>query len=126
MTPRLARKLAESGLKEIRVPTEELVGLYIASDLVNEETGEIYAEAGDEITEALMEALNEAALDELPTLAIDHITVGPSTRNPLAVDKNTSREAALIDIYRGMQPGEPPTLETAETDRKSTRLNSSH
>ncbi len=114
MTPRLARKLQEGGLKEQLVLPDELVGRYLAVDLVNEQTGEIYAEAGDEITEALLKKLDEAGIDTVPTLAIDHINVGPYIRNTLAADKNATREDALIDIYRVMRPGEPPTLDTAE------------
>ncbi|GAB6051412.1 DNA-directed RNA polymerase subunit beta [Magnetospira thiophila] len=114
MTPRLARKLTEAGLTEQLITLEELVGRYIASDLINEETGEIFCEAGDELTEEILEALEKAGITEIPTLAIDHITVGPYIRNTLAIDKNTTREEALIDIYRVMRPGEPPTLETAE------------
>ncbi len=119
ITPRLAKRLTDAGLKEIRVAEQELAGRYIALDIVNEETGEIYAEAGDEITEELMTALNEANVKELPTLNIDHINVGAYIRNTLATDKNNSREDALIDIYRVMRPGEPPTLETAEAMLKS-------
>ena len=114
LTPRLLRQLEEKGLEEILVPDEDLIGRYVASDLVNNKSGEIYAEAGDEITIQAMEILNEAGIDEIPTLAIDHINVGPYIRNTLKVDKNSTREEALIDIYRVMRPGEPPTLETAE------------
>ncbi len=66
-----------------------------------------------------MEALTEADIKELPTLNIDHVNVGAYIRNTLASDKNNSREDALIDIYRVMRPGEPPTLETAEAMLKS-------
>src|SRR5690349_9098326 len=114
ITPRLARKLAEQGLKESQVPNEDLVGRYSAVDLVDENSGEIFAEAGDELTMAILEAIEKAGIKELPTLNIDHLNVGGYIRNTLAVDKNTSREEALIDIYRVMRPGEPPTLETAE------------
>ncbi|MSP80567.1 MAG: DNA-directed RNA polymerase subunit beta [Rhodospirillales bacterium] len=114
LTPRLLRQLEEKGLEEILVPDEDLIGRYVAGDLVNQKSGEIYAEAGDEITVQAMEILNEAGIDEIPTLAIDHINVGPYIRNILKVDKNSTREEALIDIYRVMRPGEPPTLETAE------------
>jgi DNA-directed RNA polymerase subunit beta len=114
MTPRTARKLRESGLTEIHVAPEDLVGSYVAQDIVNEETGEIFSEAGEELTLNLLADLEKAGVTELPTLAIDHINVGPYIRNTLAVDKNTCREEALIDIYRVMRPGEPPTLETAE------------
>ena len=115
ITPRLVRELQEKGLEEHQVPEEDLIGRYVAVDLVNEESGEIYAEAGQEITSAVLEALNNAKIEEIPTLAIDHVNVGPYIRNTLAVDKNSARDEALIDIYRVMRPGEPPTLETAET-----------
>ncbi len=114
MTPRLLRQLAEKGMEEQVVTDEELIGRYVASDIINVETGEVYVEAGDEIVEDTLEMLAEAGVDVIDTLAIDHVNVGPYIRNTLAVDKNTSRDEALIDIYRVMRPGEPPTLETAE------------
>ncbi len=80
----------------------------------NEETGEIYAEAGDEITDALLAQVEAGKIAELPVLSIDHVSVGPYIRNTLLIDKNATREDALIDIYRVMRPGEPPTLDTAE------------
>ncbi len=119
VTPRLARKLVEDGLKEVLIPETELYGRYISGDIINEETGEIYAEAGDEITEESLAPLVEAGIKVLSTLDIDHVNVGPYIRNTLAIDKNVTREDALIDIYRVMRPGEPPTLETAEAMLKS-------
>ncbi|WP_428683619.1 DNA-directed RNA polymerase subunit beta [Reyranella sp.] len=115
MTPRLLNKLKEAGLTEVRVSAEELIGRYAALDVINEKTGEIYVEAGQEITEAVLEMFDENGIDLLPTLAIDHVNVGPYIRNTLAADKNSNREEALLDIYRVMRPGEPPTLEQAET-----------
>jgi DNA-directed RNA polymerase subunit beta len=115
VTPRVARRLAEEGLAEIQVINDELYGRYLAADIVNEETGEIFAEAGDELTEALLNTIEQAGLTEISVLAVDHVTAGPYIRNTLVVDKNAAREDALIDIYRVMRPGEPPTLETAET-----------
>ena len=115
LTPRGARKLAEDGLKQLLVPNEELYGRYLALDMVNAETGEIYAEAGDEVNEKVLEELTDAGFDEIAVLDIDHVNVGSYIRNTLLVDKNQSREQALIDIYRVMRPGEPPTLDTAET-----------
>ena len=114
MTPRLARQLQEKGLKEQLVPDEDLIGRYIAEDMINEETGEIFIEAGAEATEEVLEQLKGAGVREIVVLAIDHINVGPYIRNTLAIDKNTRRDEALIDIYRIMRPGEPPTIETAE------------
>jgi DNA-directed RNA polymerase beta subunit len=115
LTPKLLRQLNDSGLNETFVPDEELLGRYVAEDLIDEASGRIYVEAGDEITEQAMAVLNEAGIHEIRTLAIDHINVGPYIRNTLAVDRNTSRDEALFDIYRVMRPGEPPTLETADT-----------
>ncbi|HWT98621.1 MAG TPA: DNA-directed RNA polymerase subunit beta, partial [Terriglobales bacterium] len=115
MTPRLAKKLQEGGLKEVLVQVDELIGRYAAVDIINEKTGEIFVEAGDELTQAVINQLEENGVKEVPTLNIDHVNVGPYIRNTLAADKNTSREEALIDIYRVMRPGEPPTLDTAET-----------
>jgi DNA-directed RNA polymerase subunit beta len=115
MTPRLLARLKEAGLKEIRVSPEELIGRYAALDIINEKTGEIFVEAGQEITQAVLDLFEENGIDTLPTLAIDHTNVGPYIRNTLAADKNTNREEALLDIYRVMRPGEPPTLEQAET-----------
>ncbi|HEX8809424.1 MAG TPA: DNA-directed RNA polymerase subunit beta, partial [Xanthobacteraceae bacterium] len=115
LTVRQARQLADKGLKALRLSDEELIGHYIAEDLVNPKTGEIYAEAGEEITEKSLKALIELGYKELPLLNIDHVNVGAYIRNTLNVDKNMTREEALFDIYRVMRPGEPPTLETAET-----------
>jgi len=114
MTPRLAKKLQEAGLKNQFVEDEELIGQFIASDVIDSKTGVVLCDAGDELTVESMEALTEEGIKELPILAIDYVNVGPYMRGTLAIDKNTNREEALIDIYRVMRPGEPPTLDTAE------------
>ncbi len=114
LTQRAARQLAEKGLAALRVSDSDLIGHYIAEDIYNPQTGEIYAEAGDELSEKLIGQLVDLGFDELQTLDIDHINVGPYIRNTLNVDKNSSREDALFDIYRVMRPGEPPTLDSAE------------
>jgi DNA-directed RNA polymerase subunit beta len=112
LTQRQARRIAEK-TKEVLVGRTDLLGRFVAEDLVNMETGEIYAEAGEELTEPKLAALEEAGVTKLPTLAIDQSN-GPWIRNTLTVDKNSNRDDALIDIYRVMRPGEPPTPETAE------------
>jgi len=114
ITPRLVSKIEDSGMKDQLLPLEEVIGQYIAEDIVNEDTGEIFAEAGDEITEELLEIFDAANITELPTLAVDHINVGAYIRNTAVVDKSSNREEALIEIYKVMRPGEPPTVETAE------------
>ena len=114
MTVRAARQLAEKGLKFLRATNEDLIGQYVAEDIVNLETGEVYAEAGDEISDKILKVFEEAGINELAILDIDHVNIGPYIRNTLAADKNERREEALFDIYRVMRPGEPPTIDTAE------------
>jgi DNA-directed RNA polymerase subunit beta len=115
VTPRLARKLADEGVKDLLVQDIDLYGHFVADELVNEDTGVIYAEAGDEITEEIFTRLkDEAGYKELRILDIDHINTGAFIRNTLKVDKAENYEQALLEIYRVMRPGEPPTRETAE------------
>ena len=114
LTQRSARMIAEKGTKFLLATDEDLIGQYIGEDLVSVETGEIFAEAGDEISDKVLKTLADAGFTEIPVLDIDHVNIGPYIRNTLAVDKNSSREEALFDIYRVMRPGEPPTIDTAE------------
>ena len=115
LTPRLLKRLEEQGLREIYVSSEELVGRYVAVDLIDEKTGLIHAEAGAALTPELLAKLVDAKIDALPVLDIDHVTVGAYIRNTLAADRCTSREDALLDIYRVLRPGEPPNLDTADS-----------
>jgi DNA-directed RNA polymerase subunit beta len=114
LTARVVQRLAKTGLTDYIVPRDEIISRYIAADVINESTGEVLASAGAEITADLLEVLAERGMTEIPVLDIDHVNVGAHMRNTLAVDRNNTREEALIDIYRVMRPGEPPTLESAE------------
>ena len=114
LTKRGAKKLADDGLKSVLISNEEMSERFAAEDIVNMTTGQIYAEAGDELSEEAMELINEAGITEIAVLNIDFVNVGPYIRNTLAADKNDTREGALVDIYRVMRPGEPPTTEAAE------------
>ena len=113
ITPRKAKKLAET-VSQLLVSREDLIGRYLAADAFDKKSGLVWAEAGDELSEALLEELLDKGVTSIETLDIDHLNKGAYIRNTLAVDKNATREEALIDIYRVMRPGEPPTLETAE------------
>src|SRR6202521_892094 len=115
ITVRALRKWQEEGIKAVAMSDEELAGRYSALDMVNVETGEIYVEAGDELTLDNIAILREAGFQEIVSINVDHINIGAYISPNMAVDKNHSREQALIDIYRVMRPGEPPTAETAET-----------
>ena len=114
ITPRAARKAATDGLAELLIPSEEIFGRFAAYDLINETTGEIYIEAGDELAAANLEKLDAAGITSIDLLDIDHVNVGPWIRNTLMADKVEERDHALAEIYRVMRPGEPPTRETAE------------
>jgi DNA-directed RNA polymerase subunit beta len=114
ITAKRARELAEGGLTEMLVGAEDLGGRYLAEDIVDLESGQIYGEAGDEIDEKLLETLKEMKIKEFNILDIDHVTVGAYIRNTLHVDKNSNRQEALLDIYRVMRPGEPPTIDASE------------
>ena len=113
LTPRALKKLAEAGLAFVRAEDSDVIGRFLGQDIVNMQTGEVVAEAGDEITDALLLTLGEMDITEIDVLNIDNVNVGPHLRNTLAADRNNSREEALVDIYRVMRPGEPPTLEGA-------------
>ncbi len=113
ISARKARELSEGGLKEILVSSDDLKGRYIAEDVVDMSTGRIYAEAGDELDEKILVELKEQGIKEFHVLDIDHVTTGAFIRNTLNIDKNANSQEALMDIYRIMRPGEPPTIEAA-------------
>ncbi|MFT6060755.1 MAG: DNA-directed RNA polymerase subunit beta [Paracoccaceae bacterium] len=116
ITPRRINMLLEDGnVTRVLEPIERLYGRFAAHDIINVKTGLIYVEAGNELNEENVQALLDAGIDKIPTLDIDNINIGPWMRNTMAVDKNMNREQALLDIYRVMRPGEPPTVEAAET-----------
>ena len=124
ITPRAVKKLIDEGsVQNLLVPFDRIVGKFVAKDIINEETGAIYVEAGDEltleydksgeITGGTLQDLLDAGITDIPVLDIDNISVGPYMRNTMAADKNMNRDSALMDIYRVMRPGEPPTVEAA-------------
>ncbi len=125
VTPRAVKAMIDEGkYKDVLLPFEGIIGRFAARDMINEETGEIWVEAGDELTWELdkkgeeviggtLKTLMDNGVKEIPVLDIDNINVGPYIRNTVAVDKNFGRDTALMDIYRVMRPGEPPTVEAA-------------
>ena len=124
VTPRSVKKLIDEGkVTELLVPYEQIVGKFAAKDIINEENGAIYVEAGDELTLEMdkegeviggtLKDLIDAGIKTIPVLDIDNVNVGSYMRNTMASDKNMNRETALMDIYRVMRPGEPPTVDAA-------------
>ena len=126
VTPRAVKKLKDEGkVTELLLPYDQIIGRFVAKDIINEDDGAIYVEAGDELTAeydkegvligGTLKDLADAGVDEIPVLDIDNINVGAYIRNTMAQDKNLNRDTALLDIYRVMRPGEPPTVEAAST-----------
>jgi DNA-directed RNA polymerase subunit beta len=124
VTPRAVKKLIDEGaVSDLLVPFDQVVGKFVSKDIINEETGAIYVEAGDELTWELdkdgeviggsLKELLDAGITTIPVLDIDNVNVGAYMRNTMAMDKNMSRDTALMDIYRVMRPGEPPTVDAA-------------
>ena len=125
VTPRMVKDWVEAGsVTEVLMPFEAIIGRFSAKDIINEQTGEIWVEAGDEltweidaktgdITGGTLKTLLDNGVTDIPTLDIDNINVGAYIRNTMAVDKNMNRDQALMDIYRVMRPGEPPTVDAA-------------
>ncbi|MGE4351080.1 MAG: DNA-directed RNA polymerase subunit beta [Bdellovibrionales bacterium] len=114
MTARALSKLTDAGMKDVLVKPEDMIAAYLATDMIDEQNGVVLFEAGDELTSDIMEQIDEQGVKELQLLGIDHVNVGPYIRNTLTADKNVTREDALLDIYRVMRPGEPPTVESAD------------
>src|SRR3989344_1353176 len=115
MTPRQLQLLEAEKDRQVIASESDVIGAYIASDLFNKQTGELLLEAGEEITPEILTQVHELGIKSLSILSIDHINVGPYIRNTLVADKNRNRIDALVDIYRVLRPGEPPTLEGADT-----------
>ena len=114
LAPRSAQKLADEGLEFYKVSPDQLFGKFLATAVINPKTGEIIADAGAELNEEVLTNISAAKVGEIKVLYIDNVNVGPYIRNTLEADKNHNREEALLDIYRVMRPGEPPTYETAD------------
>jgi DNA-directed RNA polymerase subunit beta len=127
-------KLELAKINTISVETEDLIERYLAKDVVDPETGEVIAESNDEVTEKLLDEMKERKVEAFEILFIDNINVSSSLRDTLVVDKigltpeereklpvlepgkslrEKESEKALIDIYKRLRPGDPPTIETA-------------
>ncbi|APR85887.1 DNA-directed RNA polymerase beta subunit protein [Minicystis rosea] len=109
------RRMREAKLERLPVEPEELVGKVAAHDIVDPETGEVLIEVNEELTEAKLERLREASIEAFKILFIDGLNVGSYLRDTLLADKVKTQEDSILEIYRRLRPGDPPTLETAKT-----------
>ena len=114
ITARHIREMDKAGIKSILVPDDYLLGKTISRDIVDQESGEVVADANSEITEELLEKLMSLGLDELTTLYTNDLGQGPFISDTLRLDHTRTQLEAQVEIYRMMRPGEPPTKESAE------------
>ncbi|MBP5986202.1 MAG: DNA-directed RNA polymerase subunit beta [Azonexus sp.] len=114
ITAKHIRDIATVSIKQIVVPEEFLIGRVVAKNIVDTATGEVIANANDEITETLLAKLREAEIRTVETLYTNDLDRGAFISNTLRADETATRQAARVAIYRMMRPGEPPTEEAVE------------
>jgi len=114
ITARHVKMIEEAGVQSLEVPDEYLVSKIIAHSIVDKESGEILADANTEITEELLESLREAGVKKLNVLYVNDLDQGPYISSTLNIDPTKSELDALVEIYRMMRPGEPPTKDAAQ------------
>ena len=114
ITAKHIRQLEKSGVSEIEVPRDYLYGKILGHNVVDKSTGELLANVNDELTEGLLQKLIDADVAEINTLYVNDLDRGPYISNAMRLDTTTNRLEALVEIYRMMRPGEPPTVDSAE------------
>jgi len=114
ITARHIRQMQEAGVNRLSVPSSYLLDKILADDVIDTETGELLAAANDVITEELLEALVSTGVEQLSTLYVNDLDRGSFISNTLRIDPSQTRLEALVEIYRMMRPGEPPTKDAAE------------
>ncbi|MDO8787088.1 MAG: DNA-directed RNA polymerase subunit beta [Sulfuritalea sp.] len=114
ITVKHIREMAEAGIKKIIVPDEFMIGRIIARNIVNAETGEVLANANDEITEDLLAKLAASGIEQIQTLYVNDLDRGAYISSTLRIDESADQWASRVAIYRMMRPGEPPTEDAVE------------
>ena len=114
ITAKHVREMMKSTVRKLVVPNEYLEGKILSNDIVDTETGELLAPANAELTPELLEQLIAAGIEQISTLFVNDLDRGPFISNTLRIDPSTTRLEALVEIYRMMRPGEPPTKDAAE------------
>jgi len=114
ITVKHIREMAEAGIKKILVPDEFLIGRIVAHNIVNAETGEVLANANDEITEDLLAKLAAGGIEQVQTLYVNDLDRGAYISSTLRIDETADQWASRVAIYRMMRPGEPPTEDAVE------------
>ncbi len=114
ITAKHIREMAEAGMKKLTVPEDYVVGRIIAHSIVDPATGEVLAQANDEITDTMLATVMEAGVDTIQTLFANDLDRGAYISATLRADETADQWAARVAIYRMMRPGEPPTEDAVE------------
>jgi DNA-directed RNA polymerase subunit beta len=114
ITARHVRQLEDAKVTKLAVPRDYVYGKVMAHDVINTDTGEILVKANEVLTATSMEKLIEAGIDRIDTLYVNDLDRGPFISDTLRIDPTKTRLEALVEIYRMMRPGEPPTKDAAE------------
>ena len=114
ITSRHIRLMETAKLTELKVSHDYLVGATLASDIINKETGEVLFACNTELSEELVAEFIEQGVTEFQTIYTNDLDCGPFVSHTLRIDASTSKLEAMVEIYRMMRPGEPPTKESAE------------
>jgi DNA-directed RNA polymerase subunit beta len=114
ITAKHIREMVKSGLTEVEVPKDYLVGKILGHNLIDRSTGELVANVNDELTVAIIDRCIESGITDLNTLFVNDLDKGPYMSNAMRLDTTTNSLEALVEIYRMMRPGEPPTKDSAE------------
>jgi len=114
ITAKHIREMNKAGLAEVEVPREYLTGKILGHNLIDQSTGELIANVNEELTPALIERCIDSGITEINTLFVNDLDNGPYISNAMKIDTTANALEALVEIYRMMRPGEPPTKESAE------------
>ncbi len=114
ITAKHIREMNKTELSQVEVPREYLVGKILGHNLIDQSTGELVANVNDELTQTLIERCIESGITEVNTLFVNDLDNGAYISNAMRLDTTTNALEALVEIYRMMRPGEPPTKESAE------------
>ncbi|OJH35051.1 DNA-directed RNA polymerase subunit beta [Cystobacter ferrugineus] len=107
------KKLEAAKMKTLPIDADELFTKVSAYDVVDENTGEVILECNEEVSQEKVDELLKRDIKEFKVLFIDNLNVGPYLRETLMMDKIETPEQAIMEIYRRLRPGDPPTPETA-------------
>ncbi|MCC6278795.1 MAG: DNA-directed RNA polymerase subunit beta [Oligoflexia bacterium] len=114
ITRAVVKRIQELRMKKYEIPEEDLEGKVIAKPVVDSKSGEVVADVNTDLTKDVLKRARASGIKEISAIFFDGLTVGPYLRNTLLIDKVSTQEEAVIEIYKRLRPGEPPTADSAQ------------